>query len=118
MVDAGETVSLTLKREFGEETMDSLALNPEDRADLMVHLDAVFKKGIQVYRCGPILQPLRFGILYFSLPASYPFGAEGSDATTWCRRHACPVMINLFPISLIKGVEQFRHQILTKNWVT
>lgn len=49
MVDAGETVSLTLKREFGEETMDSLALNPEDRADLMVHLDAVFKKGIQVY---------------------------------------------------------------------
>lgn len=49
MVDSGETVSLTLKREFGEETMDALSLEPQERKELHAQLNEVFKKGTQVY---------------------------------------------------------------------
>lgn len=49
MVDPGENVSLTLKREFGEETMASMELSAEDQGKLMVELDRVFKHGVLVY---------------------------------------------------------------------
>lgn len=46
MVDAGENVSYTLKREFGEEAMDSMAMSPAEQEKLMHELDRVFKHGI------------------------------------------------------------------------
>ena len=49
MVDPGENVSLTLKREFGEETMAAMELPPDERAALMSSLDGVFKAGVCVY---------------------------------------------------------------------
>jgi len=49
MVDPGESVSLTLKREFGEETMNALELPPEEREVLMNELDISFKTGVAVY---------------------------------------------------------------------
>jgi ADP-ribose pyrophosphatase len=50
MVDPGENVSLTLKREFGEETMASMEMRPDERATLMDELEHVFKRGVLVYR--------------------------------------------------------------------
>eukprot|EP00041_Stephanoeca_diplocostata_P027858 m.776020 g.776020 ORF g.776020 m.776020 type:complete len:345 (-) comp23261_c0_seq6:2762-3796(-) len=50
MVDAGENVSYTLKREFGEEAMDSMAMSQPERKKLMQELDKVFKDGIPVYK--------------------------------------------------------------------
>jgi len=49
MVDPGENVSLTLKREFGEETMASMDMTSIEREELMLELDRVFKRGVLVY---------------------------------------------------------------------
>lgn len=49
MVDPGESVSLTLKREFGEETMASMDLSKDAQAALMTDLDQVFKGGVRIY---------------------------------------------------------------------
>lgn len=49
MVDPGENVSVTLKREFGEETMASMELSPEDQEILDKKLTEVFKEGIEIY---------------------------------------------------------------------
>ncbi|XP_035691921.1 ADP-ribose pyrophosphatase, mitochondrial-like [Branchiostoma floridae] len=50
MVDAGETVSLTLKREFGEETMNSLLATPEEKKEIENNLAKLFSHGAEVYR--------------------------------------------------------------------
>lgn len=50
MVDPGENVSLTLKREFGEETMASMDMSSSERDELMLELDRVFQRGVLVYR--------------------------------------------------------------------
>jgi hypothetical protein len=49
MVDPGESVSLTLKREFGEETMNALELPPEANRKLMSELTTAFETGLAVY---------------------------------------------------------------------
>jgi hypothetical protein len=49
MVDVGESVSLTLKREFGEETMNSLDLPAKERAALNASINKAFKSGVPVY---------------------------------------------------------------------
>lgn len=49
MVSPGENVSVTLKREFGEETMNSLEMTPEDAAALKNRLDQLFRRGVPVY---------------------------------------------------------------------
>jgi ADP-ribose pyrophosphatase len=50
MVDDDEEVSLTLKREFGEETMNSLVLSEEEKANCEASLQDFFKNGRSVYR--------------------------------------------------------------------
>eukprot|EP00960_Hanusia_phi_P072150 767714-Hanusia_phi.AAC.1 len=50
MVEAGETVSLTLKREFGEEAMD---LNGKSKAEadaIMQKIDDMFAHGVEIYK--------------------------------------------------------------------
>jgi len=49
MVDSGETVSLTVKREFEEEA-GNLAIYPEQQALFKVSLDALFDRGKEIYR--------------------------------------------------------------------
>jgi len=49
MVDAGENVSLTLKREFGEETMNSLAMNEQETKEMEKNLNEAFTGGVAVY---------------------------------------------------------------------
>ncbi len=48
MVDAGENISQTLKREFAEETLDSIGLAENERKFVLQALDEVLKKGIEV----------------------------------------------------------------------
>jgi hypothetical protein len=45
MVDLGEKVSITLKREFMEEAKNSLELSPEDREALSENLNELFSTG-------------------------------------------------------------------------
>lgn len=50
MVDSGEVVSTTLKREFMEEAMDLLSKSDEDALKIEKEIDEVFKTGIEVFR--------------------------------------------------------------------
>lgn len=49
MVDSGELVSLTVKREF-EEEVGNLAMYPEQQAQFKVSLEALFERGKEIYR--------------------------------------------------------------------
>jgi ADP-ribose pyrophosphatase len=50
MVDPGEKVSITLKREFSEEALNSLETSPEERRRLETLLGNFFDQGTEVYR--------------------------------------------------------------------
>lgn len=50
MVEAGDTVSLTLKKEFGEEALNSLEQTPEARRHTEELLNRLFANGVEVYR--------------------------------------------------------------------
>ncbi|CAN8021972.1 unnamed protein product [Ixodes persulcatus] len=50
MVDPGELVTATLKREFCEEAMNSLARNGEDRCKLEDSMEEFFSRGTEVYK--------------------------------------------------------------------
>ncbi|XP_077976552.1 ADP-ribose pyrophosphatase, mitochondrial-like isoform X2 [Styela clava] len=49
MVDAGEKVSLTLKREFGEEALNSLKYSEKDKKALEKSFSNLFSKGHEIY---------------------------------------------------------------------
>ncbi|XP_057295406.1 uveal autoantigen with coiled-coil domains and ankyrin repeats protein-like isoform X2 [Hydractinia symbiolongicarpus] len=50
MVDPGENVSATLKREFSEEALNLLDANPKVIADLKTNIDNLFQKGVTIYK--------------------------------------------------------------------
>ena len=45
MVDGGEEVSLTLKREFGEEALNSIEATAEEKKVMQANIDRLFKSG-------------------------------------------------------------------------
>jgi ADP-ribose pyrophosphatase len=49
MVDAGDTVSLTLKKEFGEEALNSLEATEERKKEMAGLLKELFKDGQKLY---------------------------------------------------------------------
>ena len=48
MVEPGDTVSATLKKEFGEEAMNSLEASEEEKKEIEKHIDALFHSGEEV----------------------------------------------------------------------
>jgi ADP-ribose pyrophosphatase len=50
MVDAGDTVSLTLKKEFGEEALNSIEMDEEKKSQVRKSLDELFKHGTTLYK--------------------------------------------------------------------
>ena len=48
MVDAGESLSITLKREFGEEALNTLEVPESQRDTIKRHLDQIFNHGREV----------------------------------------------------------------------
>lgn len=50
MVEVGDNVSITLKKEFGEEAMNTLKMTPEEQEVTKKQLDKVFKSPILVYK--------------------------------------------------------------------
>jgi ADP-ribose pyrophosphatase len=49
MVEPGHTVSATLKKEFGEEALNSLEASPEEQASIQKNLDKLFAQGTYIY---------------------------------------------------------------------
>ena len=45
MVEAGDTVSATLKKEFGEEALNSLEATDEEKRKIEEHINHLFKSG-------------------------------------------------------------------------
>ena len=56
MVEAGDTVSTTLKKEFGEEAMNSLEASEAEKKETEEHINALFHNGEEV------------GVLYLFFP--------------------------------------------------
>ena len=54
MVDAGEVITATLRREFGEEALNSLEMSEKERAKLEEKLEKLFNSGTEVR---PVCQP-------------------------------------------------------------
>jgi len=50
MVDPGENVSVTLKREFGEEAMNTIEQSEEERNKIEKQINELFKHGLEVYK--------------------------------------------------------------------
>ncbi|KAK6191631.1 hypothetical protein SNE40_003273 [Patella caerulea] len=50
MVDAGEVVSVTLRREFGEEALNTFEAPPEEKVHIEKSLDKLFHSGTEVYK--------------------------------------------------------------------
>lgn len=48
MVDPGDTVSRTLRKEFGEEAMNSLEASPEEKKQIEKQISELFKGGHKV----------------------------------------------------------------------
>ena len=48
MVDAGENVSVTLKREFSEEALNTLEATPEEKKRIETSIADLFSKGTEV----------------------------------------------------------------------
>lgn len=48
MVDPGEKVSATLKREFSEEALNSLESTPEQKQQMEAKISTLFNKGEEV----------------------------------------------------------------------
>ena len=49
MVDAGEVISTTLKREFMEEALNSNLMSPQEKEAIKTELGELFSAGLQVY---------------------------------------------------------------------
>lgn len=49
MVEAGDTVSATLKKEFGEEALNSLEATDQEKKEIEAHINKLFKEGDKVY---------------------------------------------------------------------
>ncbi|XP_031554009.1 ADP-ribose pyrophosphatase, mitochondrial-like [Actinia tenebrosa] len=50
MVDPGDTVSNTLKKEFGEEALNSVVASEEEKKKLQAVLTKLFKSGVEIYK--------------------------------------------------------------------
>ena len=61
MIEPGEVVSETLKREFGEEAMNSLEADADEKAKLKTQVAEFFRNGLEVY-CTPAFH---FHFIYF-----------------------------------------------------
>ena len=48
MVEPGDTVSATLKKEFGEEAMNSLEASPEEKKQIEKQINELFAHGEKV----------------------------------------------------------------------
>ena len=48
MVEAGDTVSRTLKKEFGEEALNSLEAPEQEKKEIEAHINQLFQSGDRV----------------------------------------------------------------------
>ena len=69
MVNPGENVSLTLKREFTEEAMNSLEASDNDKKEIESNIKDLFNKGEIVSE----LYPFRRGSIFRKRAYSYLF---------------------------------------------
>jgi ADP-ribose pyrophosphatase len=82
MVDAGEQVSLTLKREFGEEALNTLELSPESKADAMAKVERLFDNGLEVYK-GYVDDPRNTDNAWMETVAMLFFDHDGTLTTNF-----------------------------------
>lgn len=50
MVEPGDNISITIRKEFGEEAMNSMEMSDDAKRDLQIQLNKVFENATEVYR--------------------------------------------------------------------
>ena len=50
MIDPGEKVSRSLRREFGEEALQSLEMPEAEKTEVLQMIDEFFKEGTEIYK--------------------------------------------------------------------
>ena len=50
MVEPGDTVSATLRKEFAEEALNSLKMTPDELEKVKVNTEKVFQSGTEIYK--------------------------------------------------------------------
>lgn len=86
MVDPGELVTATLKREFAEEALNSLEADEEKKKALLKKIDKFFKGGFEVYR-GYVDDPRNTDNAWMETVA-YNFHDEKGDCVGRFKLHA------------------------------
>ncbi|CAD5121031.1 DgyrCDS9570 [Dimorphilus gyrociliatus] len=87
MVDPGEQVNVTLRREFGEEAMASLEVPPEERARIQQNVDELFRKGGDMIYKGYVDDPRNTDNAWMETDA-YNFHDENGNSVAKFKLHA------------------------------
>lgn len=67
MVDPGEHVTVTLKREFGEEALNSLEADENKKRELQLRINEFFAKGSEVFIAVLLYLWIKVELMYNSL---------------------------------------------------
>lgn len=79
MVEAGDTVSATLKKEFGEEAMNSLEGTKEEKEEIEARINTLFQNGEEVRTCKHALCKLCTRVSVKQIYAGYVDDPRNTD---------------------------------------
>ena len=82
MVDAGEQVSVTLKREFGEEALNTLEMTAAGKAAALAKVERLFANGLEVYK-GYVDDPRNTDNAWMETVAMLFFDSDGTLTTNF-----------------------------------
>lgn len=110
MVDCGEVVSTTLKREFMEEAMNSLGKSKEDAVRIEQEIEKVFKEGVEVYR-GYVDDPRNTDNAWMETIATL-FHDENGDHVGMLKLHAGDDAVGVKWVDLDRRLKLYANHIL------
>ncbi|KAL3858491.1 hypothetical protein ACJMK2_013079 [Sinanodonta woodiana] len=114
MVNAGEVVTVTLRREFGEEALNTIEMSPEERKATLASIEECFKHGKEVYR-GYVDDPRNTDNAWMETVA-YNFHDEGGNSVGKLKLHAGDDAVGVQWMSIKKGLKLYasHHEFIKK----
>ncbi|KAK3597211.1 hypothetical protein CHS0354_003716 [Potamilus streckersoni] len=105
MVNAGEIVTVTLRREFGEEALNTLEMSSEEKEATLVSIEECFKHGKEVYK-GYVDDPRNTDNAWMETVA-YNFHDEAGDSLGKLKLHAGDDAVGVQWMSIHKGLKLY-----------
>ncbi|XP_050534801.1 ADP-ribose pyrophosphatase, mitochondrial isoform X3 [Daktulosphaira vitifoliae] len=110
MVDCGEIVSTTLKREFMEETMNLLEKSKSDATKVELEVENIFKDGIEIYK-GYVDDPRNTDNAWIETVATL-FHDEKGDHVSALKLHAGDDAVGVKWIDLDNNLKLYANHLL------